>query len=273
MRVLASLLLPICFAVRPEAAEIRDQAVSGTDYLPYQYPGNLPNDEHPHYYVAVDGTLYPGEYQHLNVYAEPYRFHDSNSYRNGYRSRTGENGESGYDTAEEFAKKSSGSHEKTRVQGESGEKGADKVSYSDESGASNSQHSSEKDFEAGKSSQASDRKKGSKTTGYRKRYSKDEYKKKHTSYDRADKKGSFDKYGDFDSYRRAKSGAREAAEVGSSGDRQGYYKEAGASDKGRYESQDGRRDALKGRSQYYEDRADYASRGGTDRRKATSFAE
>lgn len=278
-------------------AEIEDQATSDTGYIynadstgPTKYiqysdtSGSLTNLGYPtiplNHYVN-GGTLYPGEYYTHNSYATlPYKSDkgdsnyekkDGQAYETEYRTRKGEKKQSGYNNIQEFDKGLRGIHENVDREGYYGEKGENKKNYMDESKHYNSKHDSTDGYKSDITKKSSDSKSGQKTTGYHKRFNKDEFKKKHTFYDESDKKGHYYKYGDYDSYHTNKNGERKSGAKGNSGYYQDYYGEKGEHDKGHYLDNDSKYKGQKGNGKYYKHYTDYAKQANNEDGKSYTY--
>lgn len=109
-------------------------------------------------------------------------------------------GRSGYKQTESFEKRSKGKYQKERHSdyyddGESSKDGEFDTSEFNKSHKHN--FHGERGSANGK---LNNNKKGTETTGYNKIYFKDEYKKDHSFYDESDKRGRFNKYGNYDTH-------------------------------------------------------------------------
>lgn len=145
-----------------------------------------------------------------------------------------------------------------------------------EGGASNSyadHHQNRKSHRGGAFSDAKGHDKGSKTTGYHKVIVKDEFKKDHSFYDKADKRGNFNKYADYDANAKARQGAFKNGANHNSGFKGVGYSSKGASDKGKFEDENSGYKGAEGEEKYYDRQAEFGNKGGKSFGSVTGYSE
>ncbi|XP_023014237.2 uncharacterized protein [Leptinotarsa decemlineata] len=195
------------------------------------------------------------------------------NYEEAEKASRGKEGETGYANRDEFAKGLKGQHgseeKKDFYDILAGNKGA----HHEEDGHYASRHQSSKGSKGGSFSSEGSHDKGSKTTGFHNVYHKDEYKKDHSFYDKADKKGHFNRYGNFDS-----KGSAEADAFAKGGNneekfKEGKYGSRGESDKGHFLEEANGYKGAEGRGKIYQKGAAFANRAGKSFGAVGGFSE
>lgn len=123
------------------------------------------------------------------------------------------------------------------------------------------QHQSGNAHRGGSFSNEKGHDKGSKTTGYHKVLHKDEFKKDHSFYDKADKKGFFNRYGDFDAKKSANEGSFKKGGNHDSGFKGENYGIKGESDRGKFVGENKGYNGAKGFDKFFNNHQDFAAKG------------
>lgn len=169
----------------------------------------------------------------------------------------GEKGDKGYKKVLGWDKGSKGHVDKELQKGWYGAGGGNKQGHYDEGQYWLAKEEEGKGEKGGKFKAAKGHKKGAKTNGYHKVYNKDEYKKDHEFYDHADKKGFFNKYGNFDqNHSKGESGFEKGGHenYGHYADgkgKKGYY------NKGHYDGEDKGHKAARGSENFHKNYEEY----------------
>lgn len=114
---------------------------------------------------------------------------------------------------------------------------------------------------------------GSKTTGYHKVLHKDEFKKDHSFYDKADKKGFFNRYGDIDVKKSAKEDSFKEGEHHDSGFKNENYAAKGESDKGKFVGENKEYTGAKGFDKFFNNHQDFVKNGGKSYGSVEGYAK
>ncbi|CAG9767810.1 unnamed protein product [Ceutorhynchus assimilis] len=171
---------------------------------------------------GINGGNYqipPTGYPHLNSYSKfkTYPVH-SYPYAPGYdhaskkkflnsvgkiyndysTAKHGDKVDTGYKTVDTFSKGLKGKYDNQDSKSFYDQNGGNKHSIYDNAGKYNVNDAAGKTSLGGSFGQKDSHNKGSKTTGFHKVYHKDDFNKQHKFYDKADKKGYFDKHGNFE---------------------------------------------------------------------------
>ncbi|KAJ8927123.1 hypothetical protein NQ314_020396 [Rhamnusium bicolor] len=115
--------------------------------------------------------------------------------------------------------------------------------------------------------------KDSKTTGYHKVYYKDDYKKDHSFYDKADRRGHFKKYSDYDAKDDAQQGAFDKGGHYDNGFKGNVYKAKGLSDKSRFVDESSGHTGAAGKQKYYQNNSEYANKARKEFGKEQGFSD
>ncbi|XP_066144182.1 uncharacterized protein [Euwallacea fornicatus] len=115
--------------------------------------------------------------------------------------------------------------------------------------------------------------KGSKTTGYHKMYHKDDYNKQHKFYDKADRKGHFVKYGDFQATKDQAAGQWVDGVLHAERNGENKYGIKDQSDKGKFEDTSKGFNREDGQEGFYQDYAGYQRKAGRDKENENGFSE
>ncbi|KAJ8922829.1 hypothetical protein NQ315_007864 [Exocentrus adspersus] len=184
------------------------------------------------------------------------------SYKDSKKSSRGEKGDRGFLSREAFEKALKGSHDKEQKKGFLSKSGGVKAGKFNLGGRYAGKHQKAKGYKGASFYGNDDHKKKSKTTGYHNVYHKDEYKKDHSFYDKADKGGYFRRYGDYDARRGQKEGAFKKGGRHGSGYKQGDFGAKGYKDKGKFQDESEGYKKASGRDKYYQNKAEWAKKGG-----------
>lgn len=179
-------------------------------------------------------------------------------------------GEKGHKQSLGWDKGSKGQNEKELQKGWYAVGGGNKKGHHDEGQYWAAQEEEGKSVKGGHFKKGQGHKKGQKTSGFHKVYNKDEYKKDHEFYDHADRKGYFNKYGNYDAKHSKDEGGFEKGgheDYGLYADQKGkkaYY------NKGHYEGEDKGHKAARGRDNFNKNYEEYVKRAG--QRDANRYA-
>lgn len=194
--------------------------------------------------------------------------HDSEDYASH-----GEKGASGYKHLEGWDKGKKGQHEEEDHKGWYGAKGGEKKGHHDLAERWGSNEESAKSDKGGQFKEAKGHKKGSKTSGYHKVYSKDEFKKDHEFYDKADKKGHFDKYGSHDAGHESKEGGFKKGGSHDSGYHVDEQGKDGHYDKGHHDEKDKGFKGEHGGNQFHKNYEEFVKKAGEHNNKEHEYKE
>lgn len=256
---------------------------------PYEYH-YIPVTDHSMHYIPQLHKESPSSYGVPSAYSEvdynrikygfdkhglfdDYEGSSGDKYKHEDHSSFGEKGDKGYKHVHDWDKEKKAEHEKEKHKGWYGAEGAnkhghhehdEKWSSKDAEGYSNKGES----FKEGKG-----HKKGVKTTGYHKVYRKDEFKKDHDFYDKADHKGHFDKYGSFDAKHEDKEGAYQKG----SHEESGYHKDEqgkkGYYDKGAHEEKDKEHKKELSEEEFHKNYDDFVKKAGERDKKHYEYSD
>lgn len=269
--------------------------------IPYA-EGYLPSYEY-HHLPVVDASMHyvPQLHQdsHYNTYGIPsvYSEIDLNKIKYGYgnygyddgsseyekgsgekhdsedHSSHGEKGASGYQHLEGWDKGRKGEHSEEDHKGWYDKHGGEKKGHHDAAEQWGSHEESGKSDKGESFKEAKGHKKGSKTSGYHKVYSKDEFKKDHEFYDKADRKGHFDKYGSHDASHENKEGGFKKGESHDSGYQVDENAKGGHYDKGHHDEQDKGFKGEHGGNQFHKNYEDFVKKAGEHNSKEHGYKE
>lgn len=102
---------------------------------------------------------------------------------------------------------------------------------------------------------------------------KDEFKKDHSFYDKADKKGFFNRYGDFDAKKVASEGTFKKGGQHESGFEKSGHAAKGETDKGKFEGENKEFNGAKGFNKFFNNYQDFAEKGGQVQNSEKGYAE
>ncbi|XP_050503789.1 uncharacterized protein LOC114340365 [Diabrotica virgifera virgifera] len=195
------------------------------------------------------------------------------NYEDGVSASSGEKGTKGYSNRDEFAKGLKGRHQNDQRKGFYDVLGGDKRGHQEQEGHYSTKHHSAKGNKGGSFSEESSHDKGSKTTGYHKVYHKDEYKKDKSFYDKQDKKGHFNRYGNFNAKAGSDAGIVINGKSVDAGFRQGEFGAKGLSEKGRFLDEASGYRGANGDASHYRNDAAYANKAGKSRGSEGGYSE
>lgn len=195
------------------------------------------------------------------------------NYGDVHKSAHGEKGSSGYANNDAFSKGLRGLHARDHQKGHYDINGGRKIGNRDEANQYSSEHQAGKAHRGGSFAQEKSHDKGSKTTGYHKVFHKDEYKKDHTFYDKADQRGFFNKYGDFEAKKVANEGASKKGAHHDSGFKEIQHGAKGESDKGRFIGENEGYKGAKGFERFFKNYQDFAEKGGKSSGSEEGYAK
>ncbi|KAG5887137.1 hypothetical protein JTB14_024246 [Gonioctena quinquepunctata] len=195
------------------------------------------------------------------------------NYEDAEKTSRGEKGEQGYSDRDEFAKGLTGRHDNEQKKDSYDVSAGNKRAHQEQDGHYASRHQSGEGSKGGSFSNEGSHEKGSKTTGYHKVFHKDEYKKDHSFYDKADKKGHFNRHGNFDTKAAAEAGAFAKGKNLEAGFKEGKFGAKGLREKGHYLDESKGYKGAKGDEKYYKNGDAYANRAGKSSGVVGGFSE
>ncbi|XP_057669517.1 uncharacterized protein LOC130901879 [Diorhabda carinulata] len=195
------------------------------------------------------------------------------NYEDAERASSGEKGTKGYLNRDEFSKGLKGRHQNDQRKGFYDVLGGDKLSHNQQEGHYASEHHSGHANKGGSFSEENSHDKGSKTTGYHKVYHKDEYKKDKSFYDKKDKKGYFNRYGDANSKEESSSGAVVNGKSVDDSFRQGKFGVQGVREQGKSLEESSGYNGADGEVKFYKNGASYANKAGKSQNKEIGFSD
>lgn len=157
--------------------------------------------------------------------------------------------------------------------GQYGVNGAKSTENHDAANHFSNQHHAAQGHRGGSFSNEKGHDKGSKVTGYHKVLNKDEFKKDHSFYDKADKKGFFNRYGDYDAKKVAKEGSFTKGGQQDSGFKGSEYGSKGETDKGKFIGENKGYNGAKGFDKFFNNNQDFAVKGGKTQNSEQGYSE
>ncbi|KAH1012064.1 hypothetical protein HUJ04_001303 [Dendroctonus ponderosae] len=223
----------------------------------------------------------PTTYPHIDQYGQlgilpqfPYApgfHHDLNSnfvksggkiYDDLWSKQIGDKFDSGYNVVDAYSKGLSGSFDDTLGSSFSDQTGAKSLSVFDNAANYGLNQAAGKAALGGSFGQKDGHNRGSKTTGYQKVYHKDDYDKQHKFYDKADRRGHFNKYGDFKSAGDSGAGHFVKGGLHTDGQNANKYGVSDVSDKGHFDDFAKGFNKANGQEGYFQDYAGYSNKAG-----------
>ncbi|XP_023948099.1 uncharacterized protein LOC112053059 [Bicyclus anynana] len=195
------------------------------------------------------------------------------SYDEAHRSAHGEKGSKGYSSEGHHAKGASGDYGERHHEGHYHESGGKKGEHHDEADSHGSHHQSGKSYKGGDHGHKKHFSKGEDVSGYRKVFSKDEYKKDHDFYDEAAKDGHFHKHGYQKAHHGAAKGAHAAGGSAAAGHDEDDYGKAGYRTDGRVDEADAAHSAERGEDEHYHKHEEHGHKGASDEGSAYQYVD
>lgn len=195
---------------------------------------------------------------------KPWKFGGSegSKHENEHHQSQGEKGDKGFKKALGWDKGSKGHNEKANQKGWYGVGGGDKKGHHDEEQHWQAKAVEGKAEQGGQFKEQKGHKKGEKTSGYHKVYKKDEFKKDHEFYDHADRKGHFNKYGNYDTNHFNDEGGYEKGGHEKYGYHADEHGNKGKYDKGKYDNADRGHKAQRGGNNFYKNYEELVKKAG-----------
>lgn len=194
-------------------------------------------------------------------------------YGDFHNSASGEESISDYFKSDAYSKGLKGQYANEYYKGLYGVSGARNSGNHDLANHYFNQHHAAKANRGGSFANENGHDKGSKTSGYHKVLNKDEFKKDHSFYDKADKNGFFNRYGDFDAQKAAKEGSFKKGGHHNSGVSSNEYGAKGQSNKGRFEDASKGYNGARGFDKFSKNYQDYAEKGGKSDGSVKGYSE
>lgn len=179
------------------------------------------------------------EYSNRNAYANGLKGQYANEYHKGLYGVAGARNRQDHDAAKHYANQNHGS----------------------------------KAHRGGSFSNAKGHDKAEKTTGYHKIINKDELKKDHRFYDKADRRGFYNRYGDFDAQQNAKEGSFKSGNHHDSGYKENEFGSKEVSDKGKFAGENEGYNGARGFDKYFRNYQDFGEKGEKIYGAVSSYSE
>lgn len=195
------------------------------------------------------------------------------SYGDEHNSAHGEKGLSEYDRRNAFEKGLKGEHANEYQKGAYGTSKDQTIGHHDTANHYAHQNHAAKAHRGASFSNKKGHDEGSKTTGYHKVLNKDEFKKEHSFYDKADRRGFFNRHGDFDTQHSAKEDSFKEGGNHKSGVRENEYGARGQTDKGKFIGENEGYKGARGYDKYNKNYEDYAANRGQNRDSVNGYTE
>lgn len=195
-------------------------------------------------------------------YGKPHDYvaSEGKKHENEVHASHGQKDDKGFKNAHTWDKANKGVQGKENNKGWYNVAGGKKTVHHDEGDHYKTKEEEGKSEKGGSFKEAKGHNKGAKTNGFHKVYLKDEYKKDHEFYDDADRKGYYNKYGDFNTNYSKDKGAYEKGGHSQYGYRGADQGKDGFYDKGQYEDEDKGHKAARGGSNFHKNYEEFVQR-------------